>query len=185
MVPPTMRAFTVGAFSCAIVVAGYATASAQVPPAPGSPGAFGLTFGLADQDFGGGADLVNVRESVWYARGALKGGLSFEAGRLFERSSAGFEQANTLAAGLSLSWRPPRLGVGAFGVVRVSYASFDKPAMLGDRGWTDLSVGAEFPVERGQLPLSFVRLGYTRIFDDRTPYRNALLVSVDARFATW
>jgi hypothetical protein len=149
------------------------------------PGAFGLTIGLADQDFGAGAELVNVRESVWYARGAIKGGLTFEAGRLFERSPVGLQQASTISAGFSLSWRPPLVTGGIFAAGHATYATFENPAILGDRGWPDLSVGLEVPVQPGQLPAPFTRLGYTRVFDDRTPYRNALLFSIDARYASW
>jgi hypothetical protein len=156
-------------------------------PAPGVklPGTLGLSIGLADQDFGGGADLVNVRESAWYARGAIKGGLTFEAGRLFERSTAGLQQASTLGAGVSISWRPPLATGGIFAAGHMTYASFENPAILGDRGWPDASVGLEVPVEAGELPASFVRLGYTRVFDGRTPYRNALLFSIDTRYARW
>jgi hypothetical protein len=38
--------------------------------------------------------------------------------------------------------------------------------------------------ERSQKS-SELGLGSRRVLDDRTPYRNALLFSVDARFATW
>ena len=149
------------------------------------PGVFGLTIGLADQYFGAAAELVNVRESVWYARGAIKGGLTLEAGRLFERSPVGLQQASTISAGFSLSWRPPLVTGGVFAAGHLTYASFENPAILGDRGWPDLSVGLEVPVQPGPLPAAFARLGYTRVFDDRTPYRNAFLFSIDSRYAMW
>lgn len=157
------------------------------PPARSArpPRAFGLSIGLQDEDFGSGADIVRVRESLWFARGALKGGLSFEAGRLFEKAPAGLQQASTLGAALSLSWRPPLLTAGLFAAGQVTYASFENPGIVGNRGWPDLSAGLEIPVQPGPLPAAFARLGYTRVFDDRTPYRNALLFSIDVRYAIW
>lgn len=149
------------------------------------PGALGLTFGIADEDFGSGADVVSARESLWYARGAIKAGLTFAAGRLFEKSPLGLQQASTISAGFSLSWRPPLVTGGIFAAGQATYTTFGNPAILGDRGWPDLSVGLEVPVQPGPLPAAFTRLGYTRVFDDRTPYRNALLFSIDARYAIW
>jgi hypothetical protein len=156
-------------------------------PAPSArpPRAFGLSIGLQDEDFGSAADIIQVRESLWYARGALKGGLSFEAGRLFEKTSAGLQQASTLGAALSLSWRPPLVTAGLFAAGQVTYASFENPGLVGNRGWPDLSAGVEIPVQPGPLPAAFARLGYTRVFDDRTPYRNALLFSIDTPYAIW
>jgi hypothetical protein len=156
-------------------------------PVTGSrhPGSFGLTIGIAEEDFGGGADLVKFREGVWYARGPIKGGLTFEVGRLFERSPVGFQQASTVSAGFSLSWRPPLVTAGLFTEGHLTHAAFDTPAILGDRGWADLSVGLEVALQPGPLPVAFARLGYTHVFDDRTPYRDAFLFSIDARYAIW
>jgi hypothetical protein len=160
-------------------------ATASPAPSARPPRAFGLSIGLQDEDFGSGADIIQVRESLWYARGALKGGLSFEAGRLFEKTPAGLQQASTLGAALSLSWRPPLVTAGLFAAGQLTYASFENPANVGNRGWPDLSAGVEIPVQPGPLPAAFARLGYTRVFDDRTPYRNALLFSIDTRYAIW
>jgi hypothetical protein len=74
---------------------------------------------------------------------------------------------------------------GIFAAGHLTYATFENPAILGNRGWTDLSFGLEVPVQPGTLPAAFARLGYTRVIDDRTPYRNAFLFSVDARYAIW
>jgi hypothetical protein len=158
---------------------------ASPPPGSRRPGSFGLTIGIGEEDFGGGADLVKLREGFWYARGALKGGLTLEVGRLFEKSSVGFQQAGTVSAGFSVSWRPPLVTGGLFAEGHLTHAAFDNPAILGDRGWPDLSVGLELPLQPGPLPLAFARLGYTHVFDDRTPYRDALLFSIDARLAIW
>jgi hypothetical protein len=152
-------------------------------PAP-RRGPFGLSIGLSTEYFGG-ADLTKVRESVWYARGAIKGGLSFEAGQLFEPSPSGLQRANTFGAGFSLSWRPPPVTGGVFVAGHLTYATFENHAGLGNRGWPDLSIGLEVPVQPGALPAAFARLGYTRVVDDRTPYRNAFLFSIDARYAIW
>jgi hypothetical protein len=159
--------------------------SAPAPARARRPGQFGLSFGLGDQYFGEGANLVDWRESLWYARGAIKGGVSLQAGRLFESSTAGIEEATTFGGGLSLSWRPPLVTTGIFGAAHLTYAMFDQPAVLGNRGWTDLSVGFEVPVQPGQIPAAFARLGYSRVLDDRTPHQNAVLLSIDARFGIW
>jgi hypothetical protein len=160
-------------------------ATASPIPSARHPGSFGLTIGIEEEDFGGDADLVKFREGFWYARGAIKGGLTLEVGRLFERSPVGFQKASSLSAGFSLSWRPPLVTGGLFAEGHLTHATFENSAILGDRGWPDLSVGLEVPLQPGTLPVAFARLGYTHVFDDRTPYRDAFLFSIDVRYAIW
>jgi len=144
-------------------------------------GLIGFTGGFAHHGFGDSSEYSAIGLGAWYARGPWKGGLVFEGGSLFERSPIGWERASTFLGSLSLSWRVPVWGMGLYASGHAMHADFET-VNFDDRWSPGFSVGLEAPFFAGLIPAATLRVGYTRLLDDRVAHPNGISFALDLRF---
>jgi hypothetical protein len=144
--------------------------------------AFGLTMGTSASFFDNARGRFNQLElAAFVARGPLTASLTAGGFTLHERLRGGIAHASGPSLGVDLALRPLDFTAGLFASANYLGVDFDQSSGEPDRSLLGTTLGVVLPLEGGIAPAASLRLGYTYLWGDRSPYHGGLYASLNVR----